>query len=439
MNSQLHDVLEQHSSDIHDLPIAERLASIHGRVRVVRRRRRAGVAGAAAAVIAAVGVAVWLPSPARLDPAAHRDLAGHAAPETMESLGYTYAFAQGIEGDGKVTLELPPSDEPRLVSWASSENRGQLVLPSDIDDNGPDTVPMGTKTGGFDRYEWVYPGAEGTITAQGPGEVAIAVYTRTDAAPAGVTKDGVTFRDDLDGNRLINAAIGDAGQGELVLQVPVPERELRLHHFCYGVPVGYQMNVSINGELNMFGACDDPRPSDGGAESSGFRQVPDGHGGTAAPGTSITVRMWLTEGDGEDNHPSQEAVDAPGVHLGIGLYEAAPARNTVGSWSLPEELEYAGHHWRYAEVSRTMPGGGSLRVSVSDGSVPQLVVALGDGLDQTVQFLLDGKASGPVVGTRSFRAEVAVVEGHGVDAELRAQGDLGLQAVLALATYFRID
>ena len=57
MNTQLHDVLEQHSNDIQDLPTVERLASIRGRVRVVRRRRQAGVAGVAAAVIAAVGVA----------------------------------------------------------------------------------------------------------------------------------------------------------------------------------------------------------------------------------------------------------------------------------------------------------------------------------------------------------------------------------------------
>jgi hypothetical protein len=432
MNSQLHDVLEQHSSDIHDLPAAERLASIHGRVRVVRRRRRAGLAGAAAAVIAAVGVAVWLPSHQRLDPAAQRDLAGHAAPETFTSLGYTYAFDQGTEGEGKVTLELPPSDLPRLVSWASSENSGTISLPTDVDGDGagPDSLGMATKTGGFDRYEWVYPGAEGKIVAHGPGEVAIAVYTRTDAPPPGVTKDGVTFRNDLDGNRLIDAAIGDDGQGELVLQVPVPARELVLHRFCYGVPAGYQMNVSINGELSVFGACDDPKPSDGGGEPSGF----------AAPGTSVTVRMWLTEGDGDDKHPSQAAVDVPGVHLGLGLYEAAPARTTVGTWSLPAEMEYAGHHWRYADVSRTMPGGNSLSVSVSDGSVPQLVVALGDGLDGTVKCFIDAEASGPVVGTENFRAVVAVSEGRGVNVELRAPGgDLGPHAVLALATYYRID
>ena len=432
MNSQLHDVLEQHSSDIHDLPAAERLTSIHRRVRVVRRRRRAGLAGAAAAVIAAAGAAIWLPSLERLDPAAARDLAGHAAPETMESLGYTYAFEEGVEGDGEVTLELPRSDEPRLISWASSENHGTISLPTDLDGDGsgPDSLGMATRTGGFDRYEWVYPGAEGTITAQGPGEVAIAVYTRTDAAPPGVTKDGVTFRDDLDGNRLIDAAIGDAGQGELVLQVPVPERELKVHHFCYGVPAGYQMNVSINGELTMFGACDDPKPSDGGAESSGVNY---------AAGTSVTVRMWLTEGDGEDNHPTPDAVDIPGVHLGLGLYEAAPARATVGTWSLPEVMEYAGHHWRFIEVSRTVRGADSLRVSVSDGSVPQLVVALADGLDRTVEFFRDGEASGPVVSTGSFRGEVAVVEGRGADVELRGHGDLGPQAVLALATYVRID
>ena len=441
MNSQLHDVLEQHSSDIHDLPATERLAAIRGRVRVVRRRRRAGLAGAAAAVIAAVGVAVWLPSPQRLDPAAQRDLAGHAAPETFTSLGYTYAFDQGIEGEGKVTLELPPSDLPRLVSWASSENSGTISLPTDVDGDGtgPDSLGMATKTGGFDRYEWVYPGAEGKIVAQGPGEVAIAVYTRTDAPPPGVTKDGVTFRDDLDGNRLIDAAIGDDGQGELVLQVRVPARELVVHRFCYGVPAGYQLNVSINGELDTFGPCDDLKPSDGGAETSGFDQVSDGHGGTAEPGTVVNVRMWLTEGDGDDNHPSQAAVDVPGVHLGLGFYEAAPARTTVGTWSLPEEMEYAGHHWRYAEVSRTMPGGDSLSVWVSDGSVPQLVVAMGDGLDRTVKFYLDGEASGPVVGTDNFRGEVAVVEGHGAEAELRADGDLGPHAVLALATYYRID
>ena len=40
----------------------------------------------------------------------------------MSALGYTYAFAEGVESeDGASSLELESSDEPRLLTWAAED------------------------------------------------------------------------------------------------------------------------------------------------------------------------------------------------------------------------------------------------------------------------------------------------------------------------------
>jgi len=445
MSTELRTLLEEHSHDIQDLPAVERLAAVRGRVRAVRRRRRAGLAGAAAAVVAVVGAAVFLPSD-RLDPAAQRQLAGHTAPETFTSLGYTYAFSAGVEGDGKAVLELPESDQPRLVSWASSTGGGRISMPTDLDgdgDDGPDTIGMGADPAGFEHYEWVRPGAEGKVVARGAGEVAVAVYTRTAATPPGVSKDGVTFRNDLGGDALLQAVIGDEGQSELTAQITMPDRFLVMRDFCYGVPQGFQVNVSVNGQVSSFGDCDGPKPVDGGDGALTFTGgVGDGHGRTAQPGDPVPIRIWLTGNNGDEADPSPVAVEAPGVHLGLGLYEQAHAVATVGTWHLPAVWEEDGHQWRFAGITSSTPGGSSIWSQVAAGDTPVLVVAMtaGQGDAGVAEFFLDGEPGSMNTGGPSgWQGVEAIVRNASVHAELRTRGEVGPHIVLGLATYERVD
>jgi len=441
MSTELRTLLDEHSNDIQDLPAVERLAAVRGRVRVVRRRRQAGLAGAAAAVVAVVGAAVFLPSDG-LDPAAQRELAGHTAPETFDSLGYTYAFVKGVEGDGKAVLDLPESDQPMLVSWASSSGSGGLRVPGDLDGDGgsPDTIAMGDAD--FGGFEYLDPQVSGKIVATGDGEVAVAVYTRTDATPPGVSKDGVTFRDDRGGDSLLQAVIGDEGQSELTAQIAMPDRFLVMRKFCYGVPQGYQTNISVNGQVSSFGDCDDSKPLDGSGSAMTFSGgVPDGHGSQVEPGDPVQIRMWLTRDNGDEEDPSPVAVEAPGVHLGLGLYEEAPAVATVGTWHLPAVWEQDGHRWQFAGVTSSTPGESSISTQVTAGDVPVLVVAMTAGQGSgAAEFFLDGEpGSVNGGGPGGWQGVEAIVRNARTVAELRVHGEVGPHTVLGLATYQRID
>ena len=54
---------------------------------------------------------------------------------------------------------------------------------------------------------------------------------------AGYTKDGVTFRAEVLGERLLGAAIGDPGQGTVSFEFEVGEAGLRFSPTCHG-PAG---------------------------------------------------------------------------------------------------------------------------------------------------------------------------------------------------------
>ena len=96
----------------------------------------------------------------------------------MSSLGYTYTFAAGAvrarAGSGSTSL---PPDGPRLVSWATSGPDDEVTL------RGVDDRPRTVTTDDFGDFVRVPPQRDGTITVTGEGDVALAVYDLSGAAP----------------------------------------------------------------------------------------------------------------------------------------------------------------------------------------------------------------------------------------------------------------
>ena len=151
----LRSTLDRHASELTDHDVHVRPVAVRERIRVVRRRRRATVGGVAAAVVGAMALTLSLGG-ARQAPVADRTLAGHEAPRTMSSLGYTYTFAQGRQGDGRAQLRLAPSDRPRLVSWATSGPDDEVTL------RGVDEGPRTVTTDDFGDFVLVPPRRDGS-------------------------------------------------------------------------------------------------------------------------------------------------------------------------------------------------------------------------------------------------------------------------------------
>ncbi len=204
--NDLRSTLDAHAADIHDDASRARVLAVHGRARAVRRRRAVAVA-AAVAVVAAVAVTPRMLGDAEPAPV-ERELIGKVAPATVTSLGYTYDFIEGVEDD---RIKLDASDEPRLLTWAVAGGPEDVLVDSRYSEG--EVWSDGTD---FDDFLVIHPGESGPwqIRRSGGAEVALAVYELTDARPAGYTVDGITFREQIGPETLVDAVIGEVGDTE---------------------------------------------------------------------------------------------------------------------------------------------------------------------------------------------------------------------------------
>ena len=102
---ELRRTLDAHARDLHDDGVPGRADAARTRARHARRQRNALVAGVAAVVVAAAVTVASLGRAERPVPA-DRELNGHTAPETMQSLGYTFRYASGATVDGGTTAQV---------------------------------------------------------------------------------------------------------------------------------------------------------------------------------------------------------------------------------------------------------------------------------------------------------------------------------------------
>jgi len=353
--SDLRSTLGNHADDVDGMAHVDRLSQVQGRVRVVRRRRRATVAGLAAAIVAVVGGVTLLPRHHEPTPT-DRDLGGHVAPKTMTSLGYTYAFDRGVEGDGLAELRLPASDEPRLVSWATDDDSADLDLPEDPNGRGQELGRVLSSATEFDDFHFVDPGSPARFEITGSGRVALAVYELAGAAP-GVTTDGITWREQVEGRSLIVGRHGHQGQDDYSVTFTMPEGGFVISDYCQGIPEGLYALTTVNGRLvDLNDDCEAPVGFDPAGEGW-FRAL--NVNGALESGDPITVRSFVARTDTADAAP----VDAPDARLGIAVYTANGTTDWDPATADQPTREYEGHSYRRIDT-KIAHGDKSLDISI---------------------------------------------------------------------------
>ena len=420
---ELRSTLDAHATDLPQVDVATRAASVHHRVAVVRRRRRAAVVGGAAAVLAVAAGVSLLPGGDSGPQPADRRVAGEPAPAELDSLGYTYAFDNAVEGtDGKARLDLAAVDGARLVTWATSGDDQRVRV------RALDGQPLAYDVGDFGDYVLVPPGEPATVVVDrvdpAGGEVGLAVYAVTDDVPPGVTDDGITYRRTVADRTLVDAVIGRPGQAEIELEVAAPGGLLGYADLCVGAPRGAWLDLDLGREGGFETSCTGASTFDPGQAMTTTRATP-GEG---------TIRLRLTQG------PDGPLVDDPGVRLGIGLYQVPPGGERAAGQRAPLVVEEAGHRWELSRVVESRPGETTLRTSADQGTAPQLAHLLMVGRTGLVVPKVDG------VEQTTFSSRVGGVSSGGIGlvspgAEIRVglQREVGNDAQVAIALYDLAD
>jgi hypothetical protein len=332
----LRRTLDQHAGDVADPAAVARATAVHHRSVSVRRRRRAVVASGLAAVVLAGAAVVSWPRGSDALPAAPVVL-GQQAPTSISSLGYTYRTDGHGESFGRNgSVKVSASSDPRLYSWTTDGGRSVSVTL-------PDGEVVHSDRQGFGDFVVLDPGAEGTLRISTPsGHVGLASYALTDAAPSGYTKAGVTYRASVAGSPLLAARVGELGQAVLHASYVSPGSVYGISVMCAGLPHGYVLNVSMNGDGRTAGdSCD----SDGSFD-------PGSHvGAVFSPthaGKRVRVRAWVTRGYDDPTPLASGAV--PDLRIGVGVY--GPIKQLhVARTDVPTVVEHHGHTWDLAGTS----------------------------------------------------------------------------------------
>ncbi len=377
----LRSTLDLHAADVTDTSTAERVASVAGRARVVRRRRAAGVAAAAVLAVGAASAIATIPGDGDLLPA--------EAPASMTSLGWTYDHADTFRSDdGELATELLPSDLPRLVSWATTGDDQDVVV------RIGDVETWGSDAGDYDDFVWVPPGYGGEVTVSGSRGLELATYELDDSRiPEGVGEGIQTLRADVAGYDQLGAAAGEPGQASFEVPIAGGIGDLQLAYTCEGLPRGYDVRIGFVGETAPFIS------GNGCTWGSGFD--PAGSINAAVPRRAgETLRIWVTS-------KGQSVADGelPDLRLSLAVYEFEEEPLTLAGHPFQRRLEHGGKVFEVVDSIETGPGE-LPRLSVrEDGdhviaswlvASPQVPYALSIGGVTDEQFRMSGMSgSGP--------------------------------------------
>lgn len=387
-----------------------------------RQRQRAAAALVAVGAIGTAGLVASWPDSDREAPVADT-VFGITVPQEQRSLGWTYALdeVETSADSDTVEVELPASDEPLLVSWATEGDDDAVRVTRPYEQ-----VPYASSAGDFADFVWVPPGDGGVVTvvAGAPG-VAAAVYAiDPDRLPAGVGDGrGPFFRRDVAGQSLLGAAVGDPGETRVEVAVDVPDDEdsrIGLAHTCEAAPKGTQVHVGVAGQEGdlVFGACQGEEFDPGGSLNSTFEK------GEFA-GQRTTFQVWLTRGGVE-----LPAGEVPDVRVGLGVYLVNESSVEAAGHRFDEVLESHGRTWQL--VGQVTGDPTELRLDVPRDGGTYLLAGGSDGA-ATYRVRADGSALGEVVrlGAPGTFGEVLVPPGTG-EVALRVSQATGQEAVLVL-------
>ena len=451
----LRTTLNERADLTRDEGLIDRAGSVRGRVRTVRRRRAAvAVACVTGAVLVVPTLRAFEVSPP--EPASSRDLAGRTAPATLVSNGYTFEFDRGVEGttDEPLDLELGESDEPRLVSWTVNADAdadapgdgsagavdGRLTDRKSEGSYSRDWTAGGT---GFETYEYLPAAAPGTYrlvpaTAGATGKMAMAVYTLSDEPPAGVSGQGITFRDEVDGAELLGAAIGEPGESGASFDITLPEGMLRVSDVCTAPAEDFMVHVRVAGQQGWSGtSCAGEASADAaGGGWFGFdlvgRKKTDGSRFRAGETVRLTARIH------PDQRDRSEPVEVPGAFVGLAAYLDGTGA-TIGATeeTVDELIEVDGHTWALTELDTSTPGSPGHRVRLGPvdeityvdlgaANDPPPSAAPGFGRDVAWSTRIDGdrvgRSSRGPSGSSNPALEIRLDRGESMTIEQRAVG-----------------
>ena len=406
----LRDSLERHAGSVVDDRVHDRRTDVHLRVQSVRRRRRGVVAGVAAAVLAVVGVVTLLPDGGGAPPEPTHEVVGVPAPDELTALGYLYAFTTSVEGeDGRAVVKLEGSPKPRLVTWATSTDDQRASVQVDNDPALAYDVP--------DFGDWVEvpAGITAKVTVRTDvGNPGLAVYTLTSDRPAGITKDGVTFRETVEGQPVLGATIGDPGEADVTVDLSRYAPALDLRYYCAGGPDNTYVHLALgDGELTSGEGCDAVMHND-----------PASYDATVValrPREDDSVRLYATRG------PNGPLVVDPDLRIGLGVY-AAEKPPTAKTPTFPTYIEEGGHIWELSDRVGSAPGEERFEARAPDTGSPVLVVVSLEASGVQVRADFDGNESyyQNATDTRGVAFQEVVSSGGRVALTLYAfQGDPG--------------
>lgn len=423
---ELRSVLHDHGDQVHDSGAHARVTAVHQRVTTAKRRRATAAGGGLVAAVAAIALAVVpnldpSPEPGPAAPGSGYSKGGVTFPAESGGL-QLLAASIGDSGQSELTFEVPvpePGSLPRLSpvcygpaadDYAVSMSiNGTMMYGTTCDTDRPDDpASPGTSSGEeiADAVEALElePGRPMTVrvflrsriidendpVSHQEMVVGGAVYGEPvdEAAMPGYTKDGVTYRPEVLGERLLGAAIGDRGQSEVSFDIVVPDSGLRFSPLCYGVGAEYMVRTEIDGQGVSGTSCHEPRLLDPGAHGSTFdRPLAILREWGLEPGDTATVTVRLEAAYGDEGPVQRDA-----AVIGAGIYEDTRPTTRVGGVELPEQIEHDGRTWELTSTYESDAGARAVRIGHDPAEEPELLVGAVSGLrvPGVYSFALDG-------------------------------------------------
>jgi hypothetical protein len=260
----------------------------------------------------------------------------------------------------------------------------------------------------------------------------------------GYTKDGITYRADVLGEKLLGAAIGDPGDLEVSFELTVPHQGLRVSPLCHGPGPGHVVEVSVDGHALTGSSCHrDPDP-DPGKDGNTW---PDGNPldrWNIRPGDRVTVTAALKA------ERKGGPVEGEGAVVGVGIYEDTRPRDLLARVEVPALIEWEGRTWELGSKYEADPGSPSLWIGRDPGDAngPSLTIAAVHGLRGPAKYttLLDGDphGGGEILGRGDGGPSWEIVgvldpEDEGFSLELRVDKGLTDRTRLGFASYYPVD
>lgn len=176
----------------------------------------------------------------------------------------------------------------------------------------------------------------------------------------GYTKDGVTYRAEVLGEKLLGAAIGDPGESTVSFAFVVGEEGLRFSPLCYGAGRDLMVTYEVSGDPVGAIGCGRRADPDPGAGGSTFEAPPEkmliDWGLEPGDTATVTVRLVSVE-------DSQGAtVEHPAAVVGVGVYTDTRETRVVAGAEVPERVEHEGRVWELQSTYESVRGHEDIRV-----------------------------------------------------------------------------